>query len=499
MTQYTFNPIDILDTTNAIGIGSGGSLNIGGGASISKDFYVGGNLSISGTTTSFSDNILLINKNPTNSVDTGILFQRHTNDIANSQNYSAVVYSEENDEFQFGYLSSETQRAYASLTDFVKIKTNGINSINNSNTIGNIFTTGGNVGIGTIYPATKLYVYDSVNGEVGHKVHNGNTGSNAYTIFRIGNDVSDAVIFMNGSTRTVDGGGNTTTFRNDTGALRLQSNSGMGIWLSTTGNIGIGTTTPSYPLQIEASVNGDIGNYNYYATGTGTSSGTVAVSLYASARIVATQFNAYSDSRIKKDIVDVDDISALNVLRQIQPKRYNYIDTISKGDRHVWGFIAQQVGDVLEYSTNKITDFIPNVYTRATVSKQNDTSVLTFTNSVVLNTSDDATGRIRLYNFENKHIVVTLKQIISDVCFEVYEDLPQGEYFVYGQEVKDFHTLNKDAIYTITTAAVQEIDAELQKTKTELQQTKVELQETKVELQEMLNNAIQRIHILENK
>ena len=81
MAQNTFNPINILDTTDATGIGSGGSLTIGGGASIGKDFYVGGNISISGTTTSFSDNIVLINKNPTNSCDTGLLFQRFTNDI----------------------------------------------------------------------------------------------------------------------------------------------------------------------------------------------------------------------------------------------------------------------------------------------------------------------------------------------------------------------------------------------------------------------------------
>jgi hypothetical protein len=53
------DPINILDSSNATGIGSGGSLNLRGGASIGKDLYIGGNVNISGTTTAFSDNIIL--------------------------------------------------------------------------------------------------------------------------------------------------------------------------------------------------------------------------------------------------------------------------------------------------------------------------------------------------------------------------------------------------------------------------------------------------------
>jgi hypothetical protein len=33
---------------------------------------------------------------------------------------------------------------------------------------------------------------------------------------------------------------------------------------------------------------------------------------------------------------------------------------------------------------------------------------------------------------------------------------------VYGEEINDFHHLNKDAIWTIATAALQEVDRQLQ-------------------------------------
>jgi protein required for attachment to host cells len=33
-----------------------------------------------------------------------------------------------------------------------------------------------------------------------------------------------------------------------------------------------------------------------------------------------------------------------------------------------------------------------------------------------------------------------------------------GEYFLHGQEIDDFHNLDKNAIFTVVTAAVQDID-----------------------------------------
>ena len=45
MASNFVNGINILETTNSSGLGSGGSLNVRGGASFGKDIYIGGNLS----------------------------------------------------------------------------------------------------------------------------------------------------------------------------------------------------------------------------------------------------------------------------------------------------------------------------------------------------------------------------------------------------------------------------------------------------------------------
>jgi hypothetical protein len=68
-----------------------------------------------------------------------------------------------------------------------------------------------------------------------------------------------------------------------------------------------------------------------------------------------------------------------------------------------------------------------------------------------------------------------------------------GNTILVGKEVDDFHGIDKDAIFTVATAALQEVDRQLQ---TEKART-YELQQ-KVELLEMSHaSLIQRIEALE--
>ena len=179
-----------------------------------------------------------------------------------------------------------------------------------------------------------------------------------------------------------------------------------------------------------------------------------------------------SDERIKKDIVDIDDGSALETLRLLKPKQYKYKDDIMRGSEPVWGFIAQEVRETLPYATQIRTDTLPNIYELATVSNSNVITLTNFnTSTLVSNTST-----ISVYDIENKKHSISINEIIDDHTIRVEEDLNEmigsvdetgnavagNELFVYGEDVDDFIYLKKEAIFTVATAALQEVDRQLQ-------------------------------------
>ena len=123
---------------------------------------------------------------------------------------------------------------------------------------------------------------------------------------RPGTITGGASHFINGSTRTEDGGGSTYTIRNDNGALRL-GNASFNTIIE--GNVGIGESNPTNKLQ----VSGDI-----YATGNVT---------------------AFSDRRAKEDIKKIE--NALDKIGQLSGYTY------TMNDKRYTGLIAQEVLKVL--------------------------------------------------------------------------------------------------------------------------------------------------------
>jgi hypothetical protein len=58
--------------------------------------------------------------------------------------------------------------------------------------------------------------------------------------------------------------------------------------------------------------------------------------------------------------------------------------------------------------------------------------------------------------------------------------------FVYGQTVNDFHALNKDYIFTVATAALQEVDRQLQAEKTKTATLETEVSTLKTQMADIL-------------
>jgi len=185
--------------------------------------------------------------------------------------------------------------------------------------------------------------------------------------------------------------------------------------------------------------------------------GWVNYGLYVQNAIRCLGVSVTSDERIKKDIEDINDIEALTILRALKPRTYKYKD-FTKGDQSVIGYIAQEVKEILPQAVSVLDGEIPNIMMNGDLVTLEDGNMeLTFENDLPDLVKDDI---IRVgQTIRCKVISATQRTVIIE-----YEEAIKGRAFVavYGQVIDDFHYLNKDVIFAMTTASCQQIDRELQ-------------------------------------
>ena len=209
--------------------------------------------------------------------------------------------------------------------------------------------------------------------------------------------------------------------------------------------------------------------------------------LVSTGSVTAVSYFATSDKRIKTNITDLN-CPSLDIIRKIRPCEYNMID--GKGKDSVYGFVAQEIKELIPKSVQTVTEFIPSVYENAFV----DGNKITLINKT---TTDISCCKLKIRNKNGGDIIVDVTTIHDNKIFYINGDITQGiscmdicgtnldEYtkdgattykrgsqvytgevkkgiFVYGIQVDDFHTLDKDTIWTVTLSATKELDTQLQ-------------------------------------
>ena len=391
----------------------------------------------------------------------------------------------------------------------MRIKDNGYIGIGDTNCAGKLTIKSAydNTNDGIIINATddgtanekymmKIYPYVVGSGQVGYRFRvinspSGNT-TDAISIDHTGrtyfnNEVNmkvnlwnrssegqNRLYFMNGG-RTYFGTGDGYTWESSGGAAIAQlTNSGnFGLPYSGSTKLSVQSTTytisSAYYAYFNASSGFNTNTFTYFSD---------VCAFFGSTIWVNSWIVSSSDERIKKEIEDINDDYALQKILAIQPKTYKYRDEVSKGNKRVYGFIAQQIKEVLPDAVkddNK--EIIPNIYKFYTIS--ND----------IITTNENLRDKLKVgdkiqyfleKSKEMRELAIILE--ITDSYIKIDKSYESNEkIFIYGSEVSDFHSISKEYIFTLNVCATQELYRIIQ------QQSSI------------INDLKNRIEFLENK
>lgn len=266
----------------------------------------------------------------------------------------------------------------------------------------------GNVGIGTTSPT-----FTSGEGLVVNS-------SSAATISVQNNSVSEALDF-------IKSGNDGYIILRDVGNLRMFTSGLERMRINSSGNVGIGTTSPSHILHI---------------TGVG--------------RSTQSTWATSSDARVKEDITPIG--NALNRLSKLNPVSFKFIDTYKENAETETGFIAQEFKEIYPTAVQEVSETFNKEVTPSVEGKE---AVEWIDAPTLENTKDEIKEWM-----DSKELVYnsgdTKSDLIDKIPLYEQESVEGSEEIVVseGTTIGDFNILSTSCLLPDLVKGVQEIISE---------------------------------------
>ena len=355
-------------------------------------------------------------------------------------------------------------------------------ALNGKVSISDNFDVTGNVGIGTTDPRNKLEISDG-NISFGDFTQRGAGGISFVGVF---DTTSNPLAGMEIENTSLNG---SYSQKLHLRTHHFGTSEGRRMTIAENGNVGIGTSSPSYPLEISdrGLTSAFVSNFSWYnARGgwAGDQNTTETIQfpdgisakfwggLWIAGSLTDTKPEKTgviysSDERIKTNITLIDDDLALKKVNALESKEYNYKGTFGQAEHKTIGFIAQDVFKVIPEAVSFQTQIIPDEM-RIISEPQWGNLVLTIPDLDM--SANNFTGKCKFYvsndpsgNDEIKVEIESEKDASGNNTNQFKFEEEYNNVFFYGKEVNDFHTIDKNQIFALHHSAIQELDRKLKR------------------------------------
>lgn len=203
------------------------------------------------------------------------------------------------------------------------------------------------------------------------------------------------------------------------------------------------------------------GSYGYLnSSGSiGTSSGQNPYSINCNNRVKASEFNAVSSKKIKTILASGKKVeeTAIELFKKIPLFKYKYKDVVKEGNADHYGIIAEELAEVLPAFVNMHDkEWIPNIYANSRSTKKSDNLYELHFNKKLGNIEAKKLKLIFQDKDTEKHIEVTIVEIMNKkLIISCKEDLPKS-VFVYGT-YETCPTVSKQKVFELGMVALKNL------------------------------------------
>lgn len=224
--------------------------------------------------------------------------------------------------------------------------------------------------------------------------------------------------------------------------------------------VGIGVTTPLYPLHVTNSANQTTTSDSYFINstlglGVNPTNTVIPTTIFANGNIVGSEMNVLSDRRIKNIINPSSGQDDLDMLDQVEIVNYTYKDETKYGSRVHKKVIAQQIEEVYPNAVKKSQDSIPDIFRKV--------SSWSHLNEVHLELGLESHGlskgeKVRILFKDSEDKVLEVISVSDDKFVVEYpEHKTFSDVFVYGRFVEDLLNVDYDALSMLNLSATKEL------------------------------------------